>query len=323
VSLDRKLVKVIELFAGGGGFRLGLPPDAEIVLAVEIDPEIATVYARNFDPQNLRVDDITNIDFTPYKGVDLIVGGPPCQDYSVANNKGDRTSDRSQLGMQMLRAIEEANPKTFILENVRNFGASQVWAKFQKRCLALGYKVACGVLKAADYGVPQSRKRFIAVGTLDKKPPQLPFPTHDKEGGFLFKHWEGWWDAIADLKIPKQDLAPFQQNAMSGNLRQKILKGAIVLIPRVGFNPKDGLFHRDKWEPAFTVRAFGHKRGHWAKFNVVTSEASYLASPRCLARWQTFPDSYVLPDNSLLAGKAIGNAIPPLLAKAIFDANFK
>ena len=314
-------MNIIELFAGGGGFRLAFPQDANVVLGVEIDPEIATVYARNFENQSLRVEDITNIDFTSYKGIDLIVGGPPCQDYSVANNKGDRTSDRSQLAFQMLRAIEETDARAFVLENVRSFGSSQVWAKFQRKCLSLGYKITCGVLRAADYGVPQSRERFIAVGKLDGVP-QLPFPTHDEEGGFLFKPWEGWWEAIADLKIPKQDLAPFQKKAMPQQLRQKILKGAIVLIPRVGFNPKEGLFYREKWEPAFTVRAFGHKRGHWAKFNVVAAEASYLASPRCLARWQTFPDSYILPDNPLLAGKAIGNAIPPKLAKAILDVNF-
>lgn len=324
VNLVKKMVKVIELFAGGGGFRLGMPPNIEIALAVEKDPEIATVYSRNFESKTLVVADICDINFKMFgDSIDLIVGGPPCQDYSVANNKADKMSDRSQLGLEMLRAIEEVMPKTFVVENVRGFGVSPVWSKIEKRCLKLGYKIVCGVLKAADYGVPQTRERFIAVGTLGKKPPQLPFPSHDKAGGFLFKPWQSWWDAIADLKILQQDLAPFQQEAMSQELRQKIINGAIVLVPRVGFDNKQGLLHRAQHEPAFTVRALGHKGGHWAKFNVITSENSYLATPRCLARWQTFPDTYKLPDDPLLAGKVIGNAIPPMLAKAIFDVNFK
>ncbi|NEP43621.1 MAG: DNA (cytosine-5-)-methyltransferase [Okeania sp. SIO2H7] len=319
----KQQLNVIELFAGGGGFRLGLPVDARIVLAAEKCPQIAKVYAKNFGDDSLRIADVCNIDFRPYQGIDLIVGGPPCQDFSPANNKQDRTSVRSKLALEMLRAIEETKTDAFVLENVCNFSSSEVWSLFQRQCLKLGYKIACGRLKAANSGVPQSRVRFIAVGKKGENPPQLPFPTHDKGGGFLFKPWNGWWNAIADLKIPKQDLAPFQKEAMSDRLRQKLLRGAMVLVPRVGFNNKEGLLYREIYEPAFTIRALGHKRGHWAKFNIVNSEASYLASPRCLARWQTFPDCYILPDDSLLAGRVIGNAIPPLFAKAIFDANFQ
>ena len=134
--------KAIELFAGGGGFRLGLENNFETVLAIEKDPKIAEVYEKNFPNSNLIAGCVSKVDFKSHRDVDLLVGGPPCQDYSYANTlNASNTSERSQLGLEMLRAIEECRPKQFILENVTGYKESLLWQQFKLRCEQMNYKI--------------------------------------------------------------------------------------------------------------------------------------------------------------------------------------
>ena len=319
---------VLELFAGGGGFRSGLLAGIEVVAAVENDPDVAAVYSHNFGTRELVLQDIRNVDFRGYSGVDCVVGGPPCQDFSVANKQANIKSDRAHLGLEFLRAIREVRPKLWILENVRGFSRSDVWKLFQQDCLEMGYVIISGILNAANYGVPQTRERFIAIGKMGGRSPVFPLHTHHNpyKGASLLgtKKWIGWWEAIADIfpQFINLSLADCQIKNLSSNALNCVERGESILIPRLGFNPKQRVPWKQSHEPAPTIRALGEKCNHqWAKFNIFAQDYCKLASTRALARWQSFPDSYKLPTADYLAGQVIGNAIPPRLAKALIAAN--
>lgn len=170
---------MIDLFCGAGGLSLGFTQEGFITsLANDIEPCCIDTYAHNHPDtprKNIILGDIRevveNIDhLMRFKDVDVIVGGPPCQGFSMANRQRLIDDPRNYLYKNYVRAVEIVKPKFFVMENVKGMQsvASQVLEDFN----AIGYTTDCRILNAKDFGVPQSRERLIYVGNrlgLDNK----------------------------------------------------------------------------------------------------------------------------------------------------------
>ncbi|MER6776888.1 MULTISPECIES: DNA cytosine methyltransferase [unclassified Streptomyces] len=190
-------IKVMDLFSGAGGFSAGFATykpgvgrnPFTSVAAVEFDAAAASTYAANFGGAHVYPGDITQFDPTPFKGqVDVIMGGPPCQGFSGLG-KEDPNDPRNELWQEYVRVVSKVHPKLFVIENVDRFLKSP---QYRDLCTASNtpghplhdYTVIPALLNAADYGVPQARKRVIVICTHKdfKTPLHHPQATHDKNG---------------------------------------------------------------------------------------------------------------------------------------------
>ncbi|WP_260618407.1 DNA cytosine methyltransferase [Streptomyces sp. WAC07149] len=186
-------LNVVDLFAGCGGFTQGFhsyeptpgePSPFRTVAAVEFDPAAAATYAANFGESTVFPGDIKKWDPTPHSGtVDVILGGPPCQGFSGLG-KEDPKDPRNQLWREYVRVVSALEPKIFVIENVDRFFKSAEYKALQRskqHGLLRKYNLSQGILNAADFGVPQARRRAIVIATHRDLPQlELPKPTHAK-----------------------------------------------------------------------------------------------------------------------------------------------
>ncbi|WP_099463878.1 DNA cytosine methyltransferase [Parabacteroides provencensis] len=212
--------KILDTFAGAGGFSLGFHMTGlyEIIGAIEIDKWAAETYKFNNPNVNVIVKDIclmTDDEIVNCFGSnkpDIILGGPPCQGFSIANrNAGDDKDPRNSLFEEFIRIGKLLNPEVMIMENVPNLIKAKTSNKelviniIQKELEDLGYFVKWDILTATDYGVPQIRKRLIVIASKKKLGNWFPKPTHKvicteelaMEDNLL--PCPTLWDAISDL----------------------------------------------------------------------------------------------------------------------------
>jgi len=161
-------MKHLDLFSGYGGFALALQGVAETIGFFEIDKYASAVLEYNFN-KIPNYGDISKFDFKQFNGkVDILTGGSPCQDLSVAGKQKGLSGTRSGLFFEYIRAIQESQPKYFIWENVKGSLSSMGgwdFARVQIEMEQAGYSVQWVILNAKDCGVPQNRERIFAVGT--------------------------------------------------------------------------------------------------------------------------------------------------------------
>ncbi|SVD91491.1 uncharacterized protein METZ01_LOCUS444345, partial [marine metagenome] len=166
-----------------GGMTVGFANAGfEPVAAVEWDLQAAATYAANFGEDHVHWGDITHWNKDIPKA-DVVIGGPPCQGFS---NLGTRDPDdpRNQLWKEYVRIVRAAEPKLFVIENVDRFRSSHEFSLLEAEVdngALSDYEVVCEVLNAADYGVPQRRRRTIVIGSRVGTP-RLPDPTHSDRG---------------------------------------------------------------------------------------------------------------------------------------------
>ncbi len=175
----------IDLFCGAGGLSLGLEEAGfETVLAVEYEQNACDTYHAAMPHVRLHPGDVRHVDFTKWQGVDLIAGGPPCQPFSTGGQRRGRLDERDLLP-EFVRAVLEARPRAFLMENVPGLASTthREYLREALRPLFDLYRVSGPhVLNAADYGVPQSRRRLIVAGVLEGEfclpagDPQHPVP---------------------------------------------------------------------------------------------------------------------------------------------------
>ncbi len=168
-------MKYFEMFAGVGGFSQGV--DGECVGHSEIDKYASQVLKYQF-PNIKNYGDCTKINWSNVPDFDLLVGGSPCQDFSVAGKRKGLEGERSGLFREYLRAIEEKKPAYFIWENVKGVMSSRSgwdFANIQVAFSEAGYSLWWQVLNAKDFGVPQNRERIFIVGTRDGSPREVLF----------------------------------------------------------------------------------------------------------------------------------------------------
>jgi DNA (cytosine-5)-methyltransferase 1 len=169
------VLTLVDLFAGCGGMTRGFEDSGEFrsVFAVEFDRDAASTYAANFG-DHVACGPIEDV--AAFPAADVVIGGPPCQGFSPLNREAVGF-ERRGLWREYLRALEAIEPRAFVMENVPELLRSAEFAEFQKRAEALGFKVESAILNAADFGVPQRRRRAIVIGVREGSIP-WPAPTH-------------------------------------------------------------------------------------------------------------------------------------------------
>ncbi len=179
---NNKKFRVISLFSGAGGMDLGfINAGFEIVWANDFFKEAVESYKKNVDDR-IVFGDITKIDSSEMPDdIDLVIGGFPCQGFSVANTKRSMKDERNFLYKEMLRVIDDKKPKFFVAENVKgilSMKKGKVFDMIKKDFKKLGYNVDAKLLNAAEYGVPQARERVIIIGNRIGVKNPYPTPTH-------------------------------------------------------------------------------------------------------------------------------------------------
>ena len=177
-----KKYKVISLFSGAGGMDLGfINSGFDIVWANDFFKEAVESYKNNIG-DHIILGDITKIPSNEMPDdIDLVIGGFPCQGFSVANTKRSMKDERNFLYKEMLRVIKDKKPKFFVAENVKgilSMGKGKVFDMIKKDFESIGYKVDAQLLNAAEYGVPQARERVVIIGNRLGIENPYPKPTH-------------------------------------------------------------------------------------------------------------------------------------------------
>lgn len=180
----------IDLFCGAGGLSLGLEAAGlNCVAAVEMNKDACETFAQRHRNATLYDVPIQKVDFSIYAGIPLLVGGPPCQPFS-AGGKGLASGDTRDMIPQFVRAVREARPEIFMMENVPGLAGPTHRAYLEQSLIKLsklGYSLTAEVLNAAEYGVPQKRRRLIVVGVRTGRPVfVMPSPTHGPKGRKAF-----------------------------------------------------------------------------------------------------------------------------------------
>lgn len=397
-----------DIFSGGGGWSTGASLAGLTPLwAIESDPAIAEVYAANLG-SHVIVEDAAKVNINRLEPVDVLLASPPCQSHSQARSKKLPKRDDAEIGVCVLDYIRILKPKFIFIENVEGWKRSKSFLQIFDGLHSLGYWTNVQVLNAADFAVPQTRRRLILRASREGMLPALPLPVQ----------WRGWYQAIEDLipTLPESRFAEWQLKrlpekihtflanhdqsewvttgcatreatapantivgASGGRLRAFIAtvqdensdihyeaepsptitsghgaakyRAFIVEGSAAGEDNPYPLPVRDADEPVFTMRARQNnprafivdqrnggrdstvKGANEPVFTQTNYSVKHPAprawlsqghvvsmTPRALARFQSFPDSYELPQKNALACRVIGNAVPALLAQRLLEA---
>lgn len=341
-------MNVADLFSGVGGMSEGFRMAGfDIKFAIEFDKEIAMAYALNHEGTEVIAEDIREVDVEAlhkrYPTIDVIMGGPPCQGFSQKGKRMSLDDPRNFLFQQFVRFVKEFKPKYFVLENVPNivttsngFFKNQIIEAFEK----IGYKVSCGVLCAADFGVPQDRRRAVFLGQKEKLEISLPKPKNIRT---TIK------EAIYDLPFigsgsgeevsfyDKQSFSDYQKlmrNNSNVLYNHVATKHNALALKRLSMIPKGA----GKEVLPLEERTKSIYSGTWSRMleddisvtittRYDTPSSGRFTHPildRCIttreaARIQSFPDTFRFYGSKTSQMKQVGNAVPPLLAKAIAE----
>ncbi|NBL64372.1 DNA (cytosine-5-)-methyltransferase [Flavobacterium sp. NST-5] len=343
----------IDIFSGAGGMSLGaIMAGIEIDIAVENNQSAANTFKANHPETDVICDDIKKVNSTllsTKKDYFALFGGPPCQGFSISNTK-TRNEDNSNNSLfnEFIRLVDELKPTWFVFENVEgivSFGKGKVLSELRERFKELGYKINDGVLLASDYGVPQKRNRFFMVGNMLDV--DFTFPEKHKKKVNIKQ-------AISDLPSLQNgtltDELPYKKGGVSEYAKLMRENSKIATQNYVSRN-KDYVIERyryigvgENWQsiPPELMTNYSnisnchsgiYRRLHPEQPSVVIANyrKNMLIHPfenrglsvREAARIQSFPDDFVFKGTLSEQQQQIGNAVPPLLAKAIFDQIIK
>jgi len=339
-----RIFTVMDLFAGCGGMTRGFVDAGrfEPIFAVELDSDASDTYELNFGKHVAREDDgrPTPIEYVPeFPFADVVIGGPPCQGFSALNMRGVGLQRRS-LWREYLRALTEADPVVFVMENVPELLKSAEYQEFKAAAEDdLGFTVGGRILNAADFGVPQTRRRAIVIGT---KLGAVPWPTQthyrDGKGPEGKPVWRTFRDAVKGLPLQPNGRRwhnPRNPRPMSveryetipgeGEGRFELAARRPDITPRCWLEKPTGstdVFGRLWWNrPAFTIRTEFYKP---EKGRYLHPSEHRPITVREAARCMSFPDRFRFfepgEQSMTTVAKQIGNAVPPRLAQTIAGA---
>ena len=319
----KKRYTYIDLFSGAGGLSLGFSGKGfNNVLSIDIEPVFCQTYKRNFPSHKLIQKDISKVtneeilDILSGQHVNVVVGGPPCQGFSMAGNTGRKFIDdpRNYLFKEFARVISVVKPEIFLMENVARLythNKGQTREEILKTFAELGYKTECKVLNTADYGVPQIRSRIIFIGThLNSK---ILFPKAE----FTKENYRTIKDALGDLPILNSGESSSIPNHVAMKHSEQMLRkmsyvkdgGTKEDIP-ANLRPQKGdarkYIRYDSHKPSVCVTGDMRKIFHYSQNRALTV--------RELARIQSFPDDFIFEGSSISQQQQVGNSVPPLFA---------
>lgn len=285
-------MRVVDLFSGCGGLSKGFElADFELLLAIEQWEAARNVYALNFDHPVKGLDLNNVLDavavISPERP-DLIMGGPPCQDFSIAGSRVE--GDKALLTLKFAEIVASVRPQWFVLENVTGIAKSATWKAAREKLSVAGYGITECVLNAAYFGVPQNRKRFFAIGCLGEK---NDFIVHQLEFG------------KTEIPLSIRDFVG-EEFGIDFYYRHPRTWG------------RRGVFSLD--EPSPTIRSTN--RPVPPGYKPQPNDAGPSANARALtiaerARIQSFNPTFFLVGNATDQNTMIANAVPVLLAKHV------
>jgi DNA (cytosine-5)-methyltransferase 1 len=327
-------LKIVSLFSGCGGLDLGFTNAGfHLVYANDNDPVVWETFEKN---HHILIDERSLFDIKSKEipKADGIIGGPPCQSWSLAGEMRGSNDERGQLFYEYIRVLKDKKPKFFLAENVPGIISITHLPEFKKilnMFSSVGYEISFELLDARNYGIPQERKRVIIVGLRKPLKSRFVFPRHtySKQGnktldGQKTKKWLTLKDAIGDLPEP---VRAKDKNKANDNLtipNHEYMNGSFSSI----YMSRN---RRRTWnEPSFTIQAGGrHAPLHPSSTEMEKVEKDLWrfkggtpvfrrVSVREAARIQTFPDNFIFYYKNIADGyKMIGNAVPVKLAQVI------
>ena len=342
---------VLDLFCGAGGFSAGLDKleNFETKVGLDFDKYAIETFGKNFKNATAICGDITDdevkkkiINISKESKVNMIIGGPPCQGFSLKGKNLGLNDPRNFLFLEYLDIVEKLKPEVVVIENVKNllnsengYFIEQIKEKFND----LGYIINYGVLNAKYFGVPQSRERTIIIASLSKS---IDLPTEHANNFVTVR------DAISDLAYLESGEGNFESDYInkSKSEYQKMLRGK-KLYNHIATKHSDKAIEKLKMIPPECDKSYLPKellgkqkfsttwsRLEWDKqsptidtrFDTPSNGRNShpflnrAITPREAARIQSFDDDFIFYGPKIATGKQIGNAVPPLLAKAIGQA---
>jgi DNA (cytosine-5)-methyltransferase 1 len=376
----------IDLFSGVGGLSLGLEwANFECLLATDFDREIGETFQKNFKETTFISDDIENLNFRQIRkdigikkgDLDLVVGGPPCQGFSMANRKRIEQDPRNLLFRHFCKAVDELQPKCFLIENVTGLSSEKITLRTKDHSVVdiigkyfknIGYQIRFISFKSEEFGIPQYRRRVLIIGTRLKK--QQSKLLHEEIGELRgeYSSYETMkvanadqitlfnqkamtpftvWDSIADLPTIKAgvDGSGLKYRARPTNEYQRLMRKSSRGVYNHVSTPHDDMalkrirlikqgqnfnnlpeelktksVHSGAWgrleanglAPTITTRFDTPSTGR-----VIHPYSNRTITVREAARIQSFPDNFIFYGTRTSQGKQVGNAVPPLVAKAI------
>jgi len=286
-------MKAVDLFCGCGGMSRGFEnAGVEVLAAYDNWASAISIYNDNFDHPVFTLDlaDEKATDHIKAHNPDIIIGGPPCQDFSIAGERN--MGDRANLTIRFANIVSEIKPTWFVMENVYNIERMPILPKAKRIFKKAGYGLTIRILNASHCGVPQARRRYFMIGLLGAK------------DDFLGRRLD-----LAQTRLPM---------TVKDYLGETLHTQFYYMHPR-SYNRR-GVFSID--EPSATIRGVnrpipqGYKKHHGDKADpsdgcvraLTTKERSYI---------QTFPKDFVLKGNKTDLEQAIGNAVPVKLAEFV------
>lgn len=321
--LDGLDLRVASLFSGCGGSDLGIEGGFEfngnfypsnhsrVVYANDFDTPACSTYRLNFS-NGIQDEDITKISSDDVPAHDILVGGFPCQTFSIVGRRHGLKDPRGQLFYEMVRLLKDKRPKAFIAENVKgllNIDKGETFRLILEEFGKAGYAVTYKLLNAANYGVPQKRERVFIIGIRNDLGKQFVFPaqTHFQDPAPGQKGWIPL-ASIIDNIIPENPKYIFSDRAHEGLKKSN-----------KAFNKGRA---QDLSQPCNTVSS------HLAKVSLNGTDPVLFMpelkryrrfTPLEAARIQSFPDHFKFAGTDANAYKQIGNAVPPVLMWHVYD----
>lgn len=354
--MKKSKIKVIGLFSGCGGLDLGFKQAGyDIIWANDILKDACETYKLNIGNHIIN-EDITKIDLETIPNADVIIGGPPCQGFSGIG-KRNPNDDRSALVYSYLNVVKKIQPKIFLFENVtglkssKSSDGSKVIDNLKEAFENIGYHIDIHTLNAADYGVPQKRKRVFIIGNKIGVNITAPIQTHfDKNQDK--KQWITSFDAISDLESPTENGKVGYKHKPNCEyqilMRENAYKTTLQIIPYSSPTDKEIMNHvkpggnymdvpdefstkrimyfkstggrtttygrLDPKKPNYTLNTHFNRPNIGC--NIHYGEERMITIREGL-RFQSFPDDFHLISKTKRNYYVqVGNAVPPLLSKA-------
>lgn len=323
------MTRTIDLFAGAGGLSVGLKMAGwDVRVAVEYDAIAIATHQKNM-PEVLHLcDDIRNIDFQSYEGtIDLVAGGPPCQPFSVSGKQLGK-DDLRDMVPEFVRVVREIRPQAFLMENVPGLTTARFLPYLESRIeelRQLGYEVYWKVLNAADYGVPQNRRRLFVIGTPAGVKFEFPEPTH---GPGLKKKYRTVSESLIDCpedeanrakvvfaKNPILRRSPYAGMLLNGKGRPLNMDGPGHTIPATAGGNRTHIL-----DPDGVLLQYHEHLMSGGSPRVGEVKGCSRLTVRQSARLQTFPDWFEFTGRRNHQYAQIGNAVPPEFAAIVARA---
>ncbi len=343
----------VDIFAGAGGMSLGAKwAGVDVHFAVESDTHAAATYSLNHPGTEIFVGDIRNLpQISIPRNDDLVLfGGPPCQGFSTSNQRTRTKLNKTNwLFREFIRFLDQLKPQWFVFENVKGLIETE-GGMFYEEILAeftnAGYECSSFVLHASDYGVPQIRSRLFVIGSSQgvkiECPPKIvdrPITVNEAISDLPVLENGALISQVPYRCIPKSKYAKKMRNGIEMSSNHLVTRNAPLVIERYKHVPEGGNWEniplelmgnykdRTRCHTGIYRRLVDSKPsvvlGNYRKNMLIHPTENRGLSVREAARIQSFPDNYEFKGSIGFQQQQVGNAVPPLLSKAVFDQIIK